>query len=60
VPYRFVQCYTGTIGTRVLAMAIEHPEFEVVGCLVSGDTKHGKDVGELTGGPLPESRPPNT
>src|SRR5436190_16297438 len=49
MPYKFVQCYTGTIGTRILAKALDHPDFEVVGCLVSGDAKHGKDIGELVG-----------
>src|SRR4051794_40398106 len=47
--YKFVQCYTGTVGSRILAHAIRHPEFEV-GVLVSGDDKHGRDVGEMLGG----------
>lgn len=47
--YRVIQCYTGQVGRRVLRNLLTNPQFEVVGTLVSGDDKHGRDVGELVG-----------
>lgn len=48
-PYRVVQWATGNVGSRSLRRAIEHPEMEVVGVWVHGQSKVGKDAGELAG-----------
>lgn len=51
--YRVIQCYTGSVGSRILKLLLENPNFEVVGVLVSGSNKHGRDIGELVGlGPV--------
>lgn len=47
--YRVIQCYTGQVGSRVIRNLIKDPAFELVGTLVSGDDKHGRDIGELVG-----------
>lgn len=40
---------TGTIGTAGLRLVIEHPELELVGLLVHGRDKIGKDAGDVAG-----------
>ncbi len=47
--YRVVQWATGNVGSRALRRAIEHPDMDVVGVKVYGDSKVGKDAGELAG-----------
>jgi len=47
--YKVIQCYTGTIGSHIGRLLIDNPKFELVGCLVHSDDKHGQDVGELLG-----------
>ncbi len=43
--------YKGGAGSRILRHLLLHPQFEVVGALVSGPDKHGKDIGEIVGLP---------
>ncbi|HUC37741.1 MAG TPA: hypothetical protein VMR97_11545 [Acidimicrobiales bacterium] len=51
--YRVVQWATGNIGTRALRAVIEHPRMTLVGVVVHGDDKEGRDAGELSGvGPI--------
>ncbi len=47
--WRVIQWATGNIGARSLRAVIEHPEFELVGLLVSDPEKARKDAGELSG-----------
>lgn len=46
---RVVQWATGNIGTRSLRAVLEHPAMTLVGVLVYGDEKAGRDAGELCG-----------
>jgi hypothetical protein len=48
-PYRVVQWATGNVGGRALRRAIEHPDFELVGCYVHSASKAGQDAGTLAG-----------
>lgn len=50
--YRVVQWGTGAVGTWSLRQIIDHPELELAGVWVSGESKNGKDAGELCGRPL--------
>lgn len=47
--YRVIQWATGNVGREALRQIIAHPELELVGCLVHGDDKVGRDAGELCG-----------
>lgn len=47
--YRVVQWATGNVGSRALRRAIEHPDFDLVGCYVHSADKAGVDVGTLAG-----------
>jgi hypothetical protein len=50
---RIVVWGTGFVGTMVIAEAVRHPEFEVVGVGVHDPSKVGRDAGELAGiGPI--------
>jgi 4-hydroxy-tetrahydrodipicolinate reductase len=53
MPYRVIQWGTGNVGAFALRSIAEHPDLELVGVLVHGETKSGKDAGDLCGlGPL--------
>lgn len=47
--YRVVQWATGNVGSRALRRTIEHPQLECVGVWVHGESKVGRDAGELAG-----------
>jgi 4-hydroxy-tetrahydrodipicolinate reductase len=49
--YRVIQWATGTIGRRALAVALRHPQLQVVGVRVFDPAKVGTDVGALVGAP---------
>jgi 4-hydroxy-tetrahydrodipicolinate reductase len=49
VPYKVIQWGTGFTGKMVARELLEHPEFELVGVIVSDPAKDGKDIGELVG-----------
>jgi hypothetical protein len=51
MPYRVVQWSTGNVGTFALRCILGHPELELVGLWVHGETKDGRDAGELCGLP---------
>ena len=42
---------TGLVGKSVLRELLTHPEYEVVGVIVSAPEKDGKDIGDLLGLP---------
>jgi 4-hydroxy-tetrahydrodipicolinate reductase len=46
---RVAQIGTGNVGRHALAQLITDPRFELTGVWVSGDSKAGKDAGELAG-----------
>lgn len=48
---RVVEWSTGTVGRHAIAGILARPELELVGVWVSSAEKHGRDVGELCGGP---------
>jgi hypothetical protein len=48
-PIRVVQWATGRIGVMSLKVLLTSKEFEVVGCFVHNEQKHGEDVGHLAG-----------
>jgi 4-hydroxy-tetrahydrodipicolinate reductase len=48
--YRVIVWGTGFVGGAVLRTLLSHPAYEVVGVIVNDPAKHGRDVGELTGG----------
>lgn len=51
--YRVIQWATGVTGSHAVRAIAAHPELELVGALVYGDAKAGRDVGELVGiGPI--------
>jgi hypothetical protein len=50
--YRVVQWGTGAVGAWSLRQIIDHPDLELVGVWVSGESKNGKDAGELCGRPV--------
>jgi len=45
--YRIVQWATGAMGKSCLRAIIDHPETELVGLYVYGESKAGKDAGEI-------------
>jgi 2,4-diaminopentanoate dehydrogenase len=47
--YRVIQWATGGVGEWCLRRVIEHPDLELVGCLVYSSEKAGRDAGELCG-----------
>ncbi len=47
--YRVVQWATGNVGSRAMRRVIEHPDLELVGVWVHGDSKVGRDAGEIAG-----------
>lgn len=47
--YRVVQWGTGNVGRLALRAIIEHPDLELVGLLVHGEEKAGRDAGDLVG-----------
>jgi hypothetical protein len=46
---RVIQWATGSVGTAAIKGVLDHPELELVGCLVHSEAKSGKDVGEIIG-----------
>jgi len=50
---RVIVCYTGGVGSEVARQVVNDPAFELVGVLVHGKEKDGKDVGDIIGiGPI--------
>ena len=49
--YRVIQWGTGFVGKMALRATIEHPDLELVGLVVHGKDKVGRDAGELIGLP---------
>lgn len=47
--YRVIQWATGGVGRAAIQGVLDHPELELVGCLVYSDDKSGTDVGTLIG-----------
>ena len=47
--YRVIQWGTGFVGKLALRATIEHPDLELVGLVVHGKEKVGRDAGELIG-----------
>ena len=48
---RVIQWATGSVGKAAIDCIVTHPELELAGCWVHSKDKHGKDVGEILGGP---------
>lgn len=46
-PLRVIHCGTGTAGVLALGEILENPGMELVGLLVHGDSKKGKDAGAI-------------
>lgn len=46
---RVVVCYTGGVGSQVLRLLAKDPAHEIVGVLVHGADKEGRDVGDIVG-----------
>ncbi|HEY6557705.1 MAG TPA: hypothetical protein VI072_10545 [Polyangiaceae bacterium] len=46
---RVIQWGTGNVGAFSLRCILEHPELELTGVCVHGDSKHGQDAGALCG-----------
>ena len=46
---RVIQWATGNVGGHAVAAVHSHPDLELVGALVYGDDKAGRDVGEICG-----------
>lgn len=46
---RVIQWATGTVGRHAVAAVHRHPHLELVGALVYGEGKDGRDVGEISG-----------
>jgi hypothetical protein len=46
---RVIVCYTGGVGSELVRLVLKNPAFELVGVLVHGEDKDGKDVGEIVG-----------
>lgn len=46
---RIVQCYSGGVGSEIARRLIAHPRMQLVGMLVHGDAKAGRDIGEVVG-----------
>src|SRR5581483_111156 len=49
--HRVIQWATGQVGMPALRGIIDHPDLELVGLLVTSESKDGRDAGELCGGP---------
>ncbi|MBM4267039.1 MAG: diacylglycerol kinase [Deltaproteobacteria bacterium] len=49
MPYRVIQWSTGNVGRYALRAILGHPELELAGVWVSGESKVGRDAGELAG-----------
>lgn len=47
--YKVIQWGTGFTGKMVARELLEHPEFDLVGVIVSDPEKDGRDIGELIG-----------
>ena len=47
--YRVIQWATGGVGRAAIEAVLDHPQLELVGCLVYSDEKNGQDVGSLIG-----------
>jgi hypothetical protein len=48
-PHRIVVWGTGFVGKMVTKEIVDHPNFELVGAIVSDPDKDGKDIGEICG-----------
>jgi 2,4-diaminopentanoate dehydrogenase len=46
---RVVEWSTGTVGKHAVAGILARPDLQLVGCWVSSEEKHGRDVGEICG-----------
>lgn len=51
MPYRVIQWSTGNVGAYSLRVIIGHPELELAGLWVHGESKEGCDAGELCARP---------
>lgn len=51
-PIRVIQWATGSMGRACLRAVLDRPDFELVGVLVYGEGKVGKDAGEIARRPL--------
>src|SRR5690625_2453569 len=47
---RVVQWATGSVGVAAINGVLEHPDLDLVGCLVYSEEKNGRDVGAIIGG----------
>ena len=47
--YKVVTWGTGNVGAYAVRAVLNHPELELIGHIVSSDSKSGKDVAELIG-----------
>ena len=47
--YRVIQWATGGVGRAAIEGVLDHPELELVGCLVYTDSKSGADVATMVG-----------
>ena len=47
--YRVIQYGTGSTGKQAIRAFVDHPELELVGCLVHSPEKVGLDAGEIAG-----------
>jgi 2,4-diaminopentanoate dehydrogenase len=47
--YRVIQWATGGVGKAAIEAVLDHPDLELVGCLVYSDEKNGQDVGSFIG-----------
>jgi 4-hydroxy-tetrahydrodipicolinate reductase len=46
---RVVQCYSGGVGAEIARRLVVHPRMQLVGMLVHGKAKAGRDIGEVIG-----------
>lgn len=51
-PLRVIHCGTGTAGVLALATILEDPDMELVGLMVHGESKQGKEAGDIAGNQL--------
>ena len=49
MPITVVTWGTGNVGKYAVRAVLNHPELKLIGHIVSGETKTGKDVAELVG-----------
>ena len=47
--YRVIQWATGGVGRAAIEGILDHPDLELVGAWVHGESKDGADLGELVG-----------